>query len=155
MKSAINYIPMIVLFGLPLLVGCPAEQTGTTLGATLTGTVTLDGSPVEGAIVTLKPKSKGSSGAFGKTDAEGNFAVNSSPTVGGVNPGDYMVTVKKIEFPQSAAVSEDDPNYTGAAGPEPKPIYIVPEKYSDTKTSDLSTTVTSGENTLTLDLKSN
>jgi hypothetical protein len=129
------------------------------------GVVTLDGAPVEGATVGFVPSGAGL-GAFGRTQADGRFVLTSSR--GGV-PGagamaaDYIVTVQKVEGdapPADAAGSaaaaagtaedyekwrRESASKTAAAAAAVK--YIVPQAYSDPKTSGLKVTVKQGRNT--------
>ena len=121
--------------------------------APTTVTVTYKGSPVEGATVTLAPKSNpgGASGtaAVGLTDSSGVATLNSFNDKEGVVPGDYDVLVTKMEKPAaSSAVSMDDPNYDGAPeaseAPAP-PKSLIPEKYKDAKTSGIEAKVEAGK----------
>lgn len=108
------------------------------------GTVTYNGSPVAGATVTLRPTAMEGSGAAGMTDANGKFTLSTFESNDGALPGEYIVLVTKIKVdtPQ-AAVSEDDPAYSGA--PEvttpPKEQNELPAKYEKENTSDLRATI--------------
>ncbi len=140
------------MIGLTALVGCGGGETGESLGATVTGKVTLDGTPVEGATVTFRPTGGDQKGAFGRTDAEGNYTLSTSAATVGVAPGNYQVTVTKMEVAQSTGPQEGDPDYTGAPAPTPPPKSLLPEKYSKANTSGLEATVTEGENNIPLEL---
>ena len=105
------------------------------------GVVTFKGAPVEGATVTLVPNTKDGQGAFGTTDQEGRFVLGTYEAGDGAVPGEYLVTVKKVE--QSGSGSQptpDDPNYDPTATPEP-PKNLLPEKYADIAKSGLKATI--------------
>src|SRR3954454_21549000 len=84
------------------LIGCSGAH-GT---ASVWGSVLYKAQPVEGATVIFHPKGDNAAAkpAQGKTDSGGHFAVTTyfgpgdQPT--GALPGDYLVTVTKIDEPQ-------------------------------------------------------
>ena len=82
------------------IAGCGASNPPTT---PVTGTVTYDGEPLEGATVTLTPDagSTGSRSASGISDASGNFIIKTVFTDGanadGALAGTYTVQVSKLE----------------------------------------------------------
>jgi hypothetical protein len=61
------------------------------------GVVTLDGRPVEAAVVRFLPEQRGGTPATGLTGKDGTFRL-SSPHEGGVWPGDYRVVVVKYDM---------------------------------------------------------
>lgn len=66
----------------------------------VTGTVTMDGAPVEGATVTFYNQDSTGEPGGGKTDATGAYTVTSSGASNGgkgLLPGTYKVTVMKYE----------------------------------------------------------
>jgi len=66
----------VCLAALACLVGC---SSGSDIGATpVTGTVTLDGQPVEAANVAFSPKTADGRAAAGVTDASGRFTCTGS-----------------------------------------------------------------------------
>jgi hypothetical protein len=74
----------------------------------VSGTITYNGNPVDGANVTLTPESGSDSGgmiAIGTTDAQGKFTVktNGEP---GASAGTYVVTVVKMSAPTDAPTGE-------------------------------------------------
>lgn len=86
----------------------------------VSGVVTLDGKPVEGASVNFtpeKPESAGAGGAYGKTDSQGRYSLK---TVIGDKPGTvagkYKVTI---------SLSRATPN--NPDGPEKE---LIPTKYN-------------------------
>jgi len=133
-----------------MLSGCIGGDSAEFQGAKVSGKVTFDGSPLADANITFKPTAEGGTAAFGKTNAEGIYTLNSTSAKVGVNPGKYNVVISKYEKvgqDPSAAVSEDDPNYDGASNaPTPKPKSLIPEKYTKEDSSGLEANVVEGEN---------
>ncbi|HUQ69528.1 MAG TPA: carboxypeptidase-like regulatory domain-containing protein [Planctomycetaceae bacterium] len=128
------------LLGALWMLGCggsggkPVTHPATT---PVSGTVTLKGTPVEGATVTLHPIQKGN-GAFGVTDASGKYVLGTFETADGAVPGEYKVSIVKLSSTDGGkqpAPGEPgyDPNATPAA-----PKHLVPEKYTDFTKSGLS-----------------
>ncbi|MHB8899695.1 MAG: hypothetical protein ACYC6Y_13185 [Thermoguttaceae bacterium] len=107
----------------------------------VTGTVTLDGQPVEGAIVGFRP-TEGTPGA-GTTDASGKFTLKATP-------GPNGVTVIKSETVGEAPVVDEN---TTAVEVQTK--NLLPVKYSAVEGSGLSFDVQPGMAPVTIDLKSN
>lgn len=118
----------------------------------VTGTVMLDGAPVEGAMVVFH----GEQGASGITDSSGKFTLTTFDPGDGAKVGLYKVTVSKSEM-----VGVDDsyndvnsPNY----GKEPPPAaagkrkYIIAEKFSKPDTAGLTADVQSGANDFKFDV---
>jgi hypothetical protein len=83
-----------------VLTGCGAKLVP------VSGVVTLDGKPVEGATVTFVSED-GKSTYSGSTDASGNFSLQSGEKVGAL-PGDYKITVVKSPIKPSAEVMSPD-----------------------------------------------
>jgi len=80
---------------LAAFVGCPNGDTGLAT-VPVTGTVTLDGSPVDGARVAFSPKSADGKAAAGVTDASGRFELTTVEAGDGAMPGSYAVTITKV-----------------------------------------------------------
>ena len=106
------------------------------------GVVTLDGQPVEGAIVTFAPTSPeaGVGGAQASTDSSGRFEMshlrdNGQTTVAGLPAGEYRVTITKIVAPPGDASLAKPPRNT------------LPAQYQSVEGTPLSAQVTpEGEN---------
>lgn len=116
-----------------LLVAVAAAVSGCGGGtASVSGVVTLDGKPVEGASVSFAPVSGdggGIGGSYGKTDAQGRYELRT--VVGdrsGAAPGKHKVTI---------SLSKPDPK-----NPEGAEKNLIPAKYN-TK-SDLTFEVPTG-----------
>mgnify|MGYP001260950206 CR=1 FL=1 len=134
----------------------------------VTGTVTLNGKPVEGATVTFVPKDPNAGdpkprAATAITDANGRYAIGTFATGDGAIPGEYLVKVTKYRVPnqQQQAAREDAESEMQAylqyqqapqqvkTGPQNE----LPAKYENEKTSGLFITVQPGQNTFNIDLK--
>lgn len=124
----------------------------------VTGTVTLDGEPLENATVTFQAAGDGSS-ASGTTDASGVYSlVDIRPDGGpGAQPGDYIVSVSWTEPPEVdlSQMDSSSPDYdeyvrrAANADPNARPKSSkFPAAYRDGKTSGLTATVTAGNNQL-------
>jgi hypothetical protein len=146
-----------------VIVGCGPDVPST---VPVTGTVLLDGKPVEGATVNFLSKDTNIA-ASGKTDAEGKFAMKTfvgSTSVDGAVVGSHGVAVVKTEA-KSAGDAPDDLEATKkmmeqmASNPaitsDFKPKALIPEKYSNPTMSQLTALVTdSGPNDFVLELTS-
>lgn len=138
-----------------LVVGCSGESFPRTYP--VSGVVTYDGKPVEKATVNLVPTTADGRSASGETDGDGKFTVTTylSPThsPAGALPGDYLVTVVKMEVPQmpEGLTQWEVQAWSQKAG-APKPL--LPKIYLDPAKSGLKATVQAGTNApLTFDLK--
>ena len=93
------------------LLGCSGAH-GT---ASVSGTVLYKGQPVEGATVIFHPKGETPTAkpAQGKTDSGGHFSLaiyfGPGDQPSGALPGDYSVTVTKIDEPQGTFDPHKDP----------------------------------------------
>jgi prepilin-type processing-associated H-X9-DG protein len=103
----------------------------------VSGLITLDGQPVEGATVLFTPMEPGGQAAKGVTDASGRFVVKPAEAGGSVVPGTYRVSIKKT-------VAED--------GDEAK--HLLPQKYAEPTTSALAVEIAGGTNEISFDLRS-
>lgn len=138
---------MLVLC-LPLTAGCGGGASGPPL-AKVTGVVTLDGNPVEGATISFVPKGEGAM-SLALTDPEGKFAMRTAAGKEGAVVGDHTITVSlSVTTGGGATGSADDlappQSFEGGAPAEaPKTLFLVPEKYGSPTTSGLTVTVPSG-----------
>jgi hypothetical protein len=107
----------------------------------VTVTVTLQGQPVAGAVVTFQGKGKGPGlpRADGTTGEDGRARLSSYTAFDGAPAAEYTVTVEQRK-----------PYFTAEGRPGPN---LLPAKYADTKTTPLAATVKAGaENTFALEL---
>lgn len=140
-------------------VGCGGPKWPPTYKST--GTVTLDGSPVERASITFYPLD-GQKPANATTDANGAFQLTSFNAGDGATPGSFGVAIQKFPAIEIEAVPGgkpfDESNNTDegpALGSEKDPVTELPEKYSNYEKSGLSATVTTdGENVFNFELTS-
>ncbi len=132
----------------------------------VTGVVTYNGEPVEGADVVLVTGDLKGFSAHGRTDDEGKFIVKSvmsaSHEQAGAIPGTYKVRVSKFKIADSAIVTAPRPPEPGeslkstSTDPliqRPQPKSLLPVKYNIPEQSGLTATVEAGMEPLTLELK--
>jgi hypothetical protein len=154
---------LVVVAALALFVGCPQGAGDRPNTVRVGGTITLDGTPVEGATVTFQPTSGGRA-AVGKTDASGEYELTTSEADDGVMPGSYKVTVSKTSGGASAGPMMDPSKLADPSKmtPEEMKAYAeqgmktasgpaeareeMPEKYTKKETTDLEATVEEGGN---------
>ena len=155
----------LVLAGvaLALTIGCTEPGVERPETFAVTGIVTLDGNPVEGATVTFVPAA-GDRSAAGMTDASGKYALTTFEGGDGAGPGEYGVKIEKYaggsageetgegDEGMMSADYEAGLRSEGGEGGEPKSL--LPEKYSDPSSSGLKATVTEGENSFDFPLES-
>jgi septal ring-binding cell division protein DamX len=140
------------------LILCTIGCGGTNLPVTVsvTGKVTYQDKPVDGAQVVLNNIDPAGKPASGITDAQGNFAVQTyvDPTAQarGAVPGSYKVTVTKTE---KSSMSSTDMMNASAGGTKPVgPKNLLPEKYASVTTTDLPAEIKKGTSeVLKLELK--
>lgn len=155
----------VCLAALGLLVGCSGGGGADVGAVSVSGTVTLDGQPVEGATVAFSPAGQGARSASGKTDGSGKFTLTSVEAGDGAVPGSYAVVITKI----TGGAAMQDPRGQGgeltpeqqkaimeaAQGKTPEEKNELPEKYAKADTSGLTAEVSGdGGNEFTFDLKS-
>lgn len=107
------------------------------------GVVTLDGEPLNNAVVQFYPASGGKGGEgggtayFGHTDLTGRFDLASPGGRSGAAPGSYTVVISKFARPDGSPFPPDaDSGEFAADGVE-----HVPPKYSDPAETELRATV--------------
>jgi hypothetical protein len=140
-----------------LVAGCSggaegaANRHGT---AQVTGTVTYNGQPVEGASVTFSPnvpvaEAGTAKAAFGRTDASGKFTLRTYEPDDGAIPGEYRVAISKFDQPLPALPEgyDEERDYEPPdenAPPPPPAKSLIPERYSNPGTSGFVQTVEEG-----------
>lgn len=159
--SSINYLRAAITMGLSLvLTGCSgdvADYSKVEL-VSVGGTITLDGNPVEGAVITFESTETGSfSGAM--SDSKGRYQLRFDSQKMGVTPGRKRIqigTARKIlgissteEAGESSEEEQGDPAETGLIVDNSEKI---PACYNHD--SNLFVDVTSSSYTVDFDLKS-
>ena len=140
-------IPRLILF-LAITQVCVFGCSNSHGTASVAGTVLYKNQPVDGATVIFHPKGDASKAkpAQGKSESGGRFTVSTyfgpDDQASGALPGDYAVTVTKIDEPQGAYDPHKDPPLKNH----------LPTKYSTPQQSPLTVTIKAGANRPTLQL---
>jgi hypothetical protein len=124
--------------------------------ATVSGVVTLDGVPVEGAKIafhsTVEVDGKAQPGYGAQTDSSGKYVIaTSGKDLPGIPPGLYKVTIVKYEggtAPQEGmdAGQIDAQLSDGKGSTKGGPVNLLPQAYANVATSKLSATLEVGAN---------
>lgn len=130
---------VLVLVGL-MLAGCSEPP----FESTVSGVVTLDGSPIGPGMIQYVPVDRGHTPATGTIQVGGDYQLNTS-NAAGVQPGEYDVTVAVYDHPKLAP---------GERAPIGSSRLRTPEKYFSLDSTDLRFTVEPGENTIDIPLVS-
>ncbi|MEW4563537.1 carboxypeptidase-like regulatory domain-containing protein [Bremerella sp. JC770] len=121
------------------------------------GTVTLDGTPLEGAAISFVP-AEGGRPCSGQTDEQGHFTLASYTANDGVPPGEYKVTVVKLDArrqAQAAPVEEGtEPGEQVMGSIEQATRFLTPKRYASPATTDLRVEVKENMERVQIDLKS-
>lgn len=144
-----------------VLVGCGSNLPST---VPVTGTVTLDGKPVEGASVSFL--SSENVVATGITDASGKYSLKTivgEQMAEGAVPGTHSIGVAKstgqgvdaATTPEEMKAMTTQMMTTPTNAPEFKQTHIIPQKYNNPMMSNLKAEVTQGgTNEVNLELTS-
>jgi len=135
---------VVVSCALGLCIGCGSDGLGT---APVSGTVTLDGEPVEGAGVMFNPVKPGPI-AIGTTDAAGRFVLATGKLPGAML-GEHRITLSKSLVLNSTQQKQEGP-LAGRQFATLKPL--LPERYLRPETSGLQEFVESKDNQFELQL---
>jgi len=150
-------VPVSLALGTLLLAvgGCSGKQDADRPATyAVTGTVTQNGKPIEGAMVKFE-LTNGSRSAVGKTDANGVYTLTTFDPNAGALAGSYRVSILKYETPPPPPATSPAEYVPPEMQPKPiPPKNLLPAKYADGKTSGLTATVTeSGENKFDFNLQ--
>ena len=146
----------LFLLGLCIIpLGCGGDGRPRLVKAT--GKVTLDGAPLEAAIVAFQPitdeKAKYQRPSNGISSATGEFTIGTYGTIDGIPVGKYRVGVIKREVVGKLPDNYDEEN---AAAFNLSYKWVTPRDYSDPTTSGIEVEVTSsGIQPATIDMKTN
>jgi hypothetical protein len=133
--------------GLVVLLLAAATGCGDRLPGRVNGTVTLDGQPLGTGLVTFHPAGAGAL-AYGVIDAGGQYVVQTG-SKGGLEPGDYVVTVAANASPASPPAPMGNRQYA-----EPILPLITPLLYAKKERTPLRASVTTGSQTIDFELSS-
>ncbi len=145
----------VSVLSLTVLIGC-GSSSGLPRTYKVAGTVTQNGTPVEGAMVTFL-NSEGKKDAVGSTNAKGEFKLSTYGPGDGALPGSYKVTISKLDRPAAPPASTPPPgviasgeisdayvpptNSPAGNKKEAGPKNLLPAKYASDQTSGLVATV--------------
>lgn len=118
----------------------------------VSGTITYNGTPVDGAIVSFS-SAVGNPAATAITDGSGKYVLHTFTEADGAAPGDYVVTITKVvaDDPMAGKTTDEVSKAYAALRASGKPIpqmvvkYLVPQKYATAQDSPEKATVKDGE----------
>jgi hypothetical protein len=150
MKFTSILLLLLAVFFMPVFFGCNKNKAIHT--EAVTGTVTLDGQPVEDASITFVPKSGGTP-AYAHSGSGGVYALQTLQGAAekGTTVGEYFVTVTKSNAVPSGKTEK---NAYGNAIPVMESNSVLPEIYASSKTTPLTFTVNAGTNKYDIPLQS-
>lgn len=149
MRSISQFFRIAAAVGFLVISGCGGGDVGR---VPITGTVVLDGAPLDGATVAFIGDSGGSL-ATASTDKQGKFRVQ-------VASGPNRVTISKeaasaaktVAVPDEQMLMGTDAEYKAQLKSKPKDI--VPAKYANAETSGLNFDIVSGAEPLNITITS-
>jgi hypothetical protein len=134
-----NWLNLAIWLGAAIIVaGCSRSE----FDSTVSGTVTLDGKPLDLGFVCFS-REGGGNPAMGTIQRGGSYILRTSNKTG-LNAGKYRVIVSAL----------DTPNPPPGVRDTTPPKQLVPEKYTNADTSRLQFDVAPGSNTFDINLKS-
>ncbi len=146
MKTASRLLVCLVIAtGLAVCPGCGKPEAEVPETYPVSIKITHEGEPVEGASVTLVPQGESGRGASGVTDAGGVAEMGLPGLADGAVPGEYWVTVSKVEGVQSdpnmsaEEFYEQQSSEPGAAPASPE--HLLPKKYLSAESGGLECVV--------------
>jgi len=144
-----------VFLGVITLIGCGKKEGSY---ATVSGVVTFNGNPVEGARIafhsTVEVDGKQGTSFGAQTDSSGKYVIAAIGKDPGIPPGLYKVTVVKWEGGKGPAGSADIDqgqldamaSDTGGAAGKGGPVNLLPKEYGNPANTKLSATLEAGKN---------
>ena len=148
-----NLVVVAFLLAVAAVAGCRSGRSTPEGLSPVSGTITLDGKPVEGAMVSFIPQKVADVmvNPAGVTDAQGKYELMADDVPGAL-PGEYKVVISRLAMADGKAVqiSKDKPPLTlFAAGAKE----TLPKTYSEAMTTTLKATVPEGGATIDFPLK--
>ena len=139
-------VASVACLGLLCLSGCAGGDSNV---GQVTGTVTIDGEPINYASVTFMPTEGRAS--VGLTDSQGVYTLNYVIGQKGALIGEHKVyvttkVVKEGSYGENSGGTKDPVRKQGRKE-------LLPKKYCDRTASELTATVEKGSNTIDFDLK--
>ena len=135
-------VVVLLVCGIILCDGCSSGPDDVPETGTVTGTVTLDGTPLAEALVIFQPESGRTSA--GTTDSTGKYELDYTSTLKGAKLGKHTVSITTFKAPEG--------NLETKEAQKEVPKEKVPAQYN--KDTTLTAEVKAGENTIDLDLQS-
>jgi hypothetical protein len=145
-------LQLVSLFGLAALVlGC-SGTSGPALNP-VSGKVTIGGQPAKNVLVTFQPTDAKLPAASGRVDDTGTYSLSSGSTGGkGAAAGTYKIVLQQL----GPSLAEMEAAYSGGSGKQSAPPAgaqaSFPDEYKEASTSPKEVTVTSGTNTINIEL---
>lgn len=147
-----NIFYVLLVAGTLACAGCSDGKIATNM---VEGTVTLDGQPLDGAMVMFAPKKKddGAQSAYALTDKSGRYVLqtNLGRANAGTTAGEYAVTFSKdVAEPTGQKETDSEGNTVDVTVAK----QLLPETYTDPATTPFSKSVAKGKNVFDFELKS-
>jgi hypothetical protein len=143
--------PIVPLLAVICMTGC---GTSNSEYVAVTGTVTYQGEPVEGATVAFRGEGSAPP-ALGVTSASGQFSLRTGANPGAI-PGEHIVTVTKYVVEAEPLAEEVSMEDAGRKKPATTIRTAIPSKYASPSGTDIRYVVKpGGGNQFTIDLGTN
>ena len=159
MRSA-GWHGFLLVLGAMVFPGCGGGEDERAPVYPVTGTVTRNGTALEGAVVTFVP-AEGGKGAAGTTDASGKYTLTTWAQGDGAQAGSYRVTIAKYNSPAGQAAAPASPapadennlvlqddypaDYNGMDADDEPSQNLLPPQYADPSQSGFKAEVTEDE----------
>jgi hypothetical protein len=145
-------LPFVLPFIFVCFIGCKETDSRKTGLVPASGTITYNGSPLDGATIVFMPKESNKQGAGAFSDTKGKFVLTTIGDNDGVFPGEYSVYVLKEETFQIS--DEELLQYSRQGKTPPKPKSLIPIKYTNPAEPIINLTIpTGGDKNLLIELK--
>lgn len=134
-----NFVSLSLAVALLATLGC-SKETVNPETIPVSGVVTLNGDPIEGAQIAFLSTDGKSRGGFATSKDDGSFSASTFQANDGVLPGKYSVTVVKYPAMDSdVGVDMDSEEYTGEEVAEAEEIKnLLPAKYAEKSTTEFA-----------------